>query len=333
MRRRTDGAAADPAGLLERRLVFLVGKGGVGKSTVATALALAAARRRKRVLLVSLDFEDRQRSIAGLRQGEGSAPVEVLPGLFRQNVEGRAALEEYLHLVVPVRRVLKAVFDSRVYQYFVAAAPGLKELMAIGKIWHEVDRGQWDLVIVDSPATGHALQYLRMPKTACETFSTGLVHREAKRVWDLLCDPASTAVSVVTVAEELPVNETVTICREVREELALPAGYLFVNRFHAPDISAAELARAAARPRGGKPADEALCRAALAAAEEEIAWGALNEIYRRRLAAETGWRLVVLPFLFREEFGFADVEMLSHLLEPAIGAAPRPRPRRQEPKR
>ena len=312
--------------LLDRRLVFVAGKGGAGKSTVSTALALSAVRRGKRVLLVGLDFDDRGRTIAGLRQPEGREPVEVAEGLFRQNVEGKAALEEYLHLIVPVRRVLRAVFESRVYQYFVAAAPGLKELMAIGKIWYEVDRGRWDLVIVDSPATGHALQYLRMPKAAYEAFTTGLVHREAKRVWSLLADPASTAVTVVTVAEELPVNETVDICRQVRGELVLPEGVLFVNRFHSPPFSASEVERAStARRRGVSEACDALSKAVLAAAEEEVSWGALNEHYRAKLAAETGWRLVVLPFLFREEFGFADVESLSEILDEALAAWPKPR--------
>ncbi|HSD11162.1 MAG TPA: ArsA-related P-loop ATPase [Candidatus Binatia bacterium] len=315
--------------LFDRRLLFIVGKGGVGKSTVATALALAAVRRKKRVLLVGLDFDDRSRAIAGLRQAEGPDPVEALPGFFRLNVEGKAALEEYLRLVIPVRRVLNAVFDSKVYQYFVAAAPGLKELMAIGKIWYEVDRGRWDLVIVDSPATGHALQYLRMPKTAYEAFTTGLVHREARRVWGLLTDPRSTAVSVVAVAEELPVNETVTICNSVRGELGLPQGILFVNRFHAPDFSKAELEQASASWRRGvsEPCD-ALVKAVLTAAEEEVSWGTLNEHHRRKLVAETGWPLVVLPFLFREEFGFADVEALSNRLEEAL--SPRGMERRAE---
>jgi anion-transporting ArsA/GET3 family ATPase len=314
------------AKLLDRRLIFFVGKGGVGKSTLATALSLAAVRRGKRVLMVSLDCDDRGRAFAGLPAPKGAAPVEVLPGLFRLNVGGKAALEEYLHLVIPVRRVLKAVFDSKVYQYFVAAAPGLKELMAIGKIWYEVDRGRWDLVIVDSPATGHALQYLRMPKTAYETFTAGLVHREAKRVWDLLCDPAITAVSVVTVAEELPVNETVSICRQIRDDLRLPRGPLIVNRFHSPEVSAQELERAAkARKRGPSPAADALCEAVLAAAREEVGWGAINEHYRRKLAAETRWMPTVIPFLFREEFGFADVERLSHVLEEALALAGRSR--------
>ena len=329
---RSPEAGGRSPSIIDRKHLFVVGKGGVGKSTVATALALLALRRKKRVLLVNLDFGDRERTIAGLRPAQGAQPSEVVPGLFRANVEGRAALEEYLHLIIPVRRVLKAVFDSKVYQYFVAAAPGLKELMAIGKIWYEVDRGRWDLVIVDSPATGHALQYLRMPKTAYETFTTGLVHREAKRVWGLLSDPATTAVCVVTVAEELPVNETIAICGQLRDELALPEGILFVNRFHAPDFSPAEVkaAGAAWRKGAGEPCDR-LAEAVLASAEEETSWGALNEHYRHKLADETGWRLAVLPFLFREEFSFADVEILSDLIADAL--SPRAKPRRLEARR
>jgi energy-coupling factor transporter ATP-binding protein EcfA2 len=306
--------------LLDRRLVFVAGKGGVGKSTVSTALALAAVRRGKRVLLVGLDFDDRRRTIAGLREPTGNEPIESIAGLFRQNVDGKAALEEYLQMIVPVRRVLRAVFDSKVYQYFVAAAPGLKELMAIGKIWYEVDRGRWDLVIVDSPATGHALQYLRMPKAAVEAFTTGLVHREAKRVWSLLADHTATAVAVVTVAEELPVNETIEICRQIRDELELPGGVLFVNRFHSPRFAVDDVEKAASGwRRGVGETCDALAKAVLAAAEEEVSWAALNEHCRARLAAETGWRLVILPMLFREEFGFGDVEKLSVILDEAMG--------------
>jgi hypothetical protein len=138
-------------------------------------------------------------------------------------------------------------------------------------------------------------------------------------VWTLLSDPQATAVSVVTVAEELPVNETVAICNQVRGELRLPEGILVVNRFHAPDFSQAELTHASASWRRGvsEPCD-ALAKAVLVAAEEEVSWGALNEHHRRKLAAETGWPLVVLPFLFREEFGFADVEALSGRLDEVL---------------
>jgi anion-transporting ArsA/GET3 family ATPase len=300
---------------IDRRLVFVVGKGGVGKSTVAAALALAAVQRKRRVLLVALDADDRMRSLFGTGELRGPTPVELQPGLFGMSVDGRSALEEYLRLIIPVRRVLSAIFESKVYQYFVAAAPGLRELMAVGKIFYEVDQRKWDLVVVDCPATGHALQYLRMPKTAYETFSSGLVHREAKRVWALLSDPAATAVSIVTTAEEMPTNETLEICRQLRSDLDLPEGWIFVNRFHAPDFSRQELAtldRDAARRQ--PPAARALCEHVAARAEEEVGWGELNEMYRQKLAVETDWRLVRLPFLFREEFGLADVEQLCRIL-------------------
>jgi anion-transporting ArsA/GET3 family ATPase len=317
-----------PSGLLDRKLLFVVGKGGVGKSTVAAGLALTALRKKKRVLLVGLDFDDRSRSIAGLRPAEGTEPVEAFPGLFRLNVGGKSALEEYLHLIIPVRRVLRAVFDSKVYQYFVAAAPGLKELMAIGKIWYEVDRGRWDLVVVDSPATGHALQYLRMPKAAYEAFDTGLVHREAKRVWGLLSDPAATAVAVVTLAEDLPVSETISMCNQVRDDLKMPPGALFVNRFHQAPFSAEEIEKAADSWRKGLGAPcDALGKAVLDAAREELSWAAVNDHYRTLLAA-TGWRMITLPFLFREEFGFADVVRLSEVIAEAV--APRARAQRAE---
>lgn len=316
--------------LLDRRLVFVVGKGGVGKTTVSAALALAAVKRRKRVLVVELDAEDRVSRLLGVPPAVGPSAAEMVPGVCGLHVEGRAALEEYLNLVIPIRRLLKTIFASRVYQYFIAAAPGLKELMAVGKIFYEVDRGHFDLVVVDCPATGHSLELLRMPKAAIETFPAGIVHREAKRVWQLLGDAERTAVSVVTTAEEMPTNETLDICRQLDHDLRLPGGWLFVNRFHASAISRRQLehAKQALRGRLREDAEAALVTEVLERADEEVSWSELNERQRRRLEAESGRRLVVLPFLFREEFSLADVELLAERISSEVGRSTESRARR-----
>src|SRR5262249_48802680 len=133
-RRSSSGARPDramAASLLQRRLHFVVGKGGVGKTTVAAALALLLARRGRRALAVGMDTAGRLGALLGARE-TGPAAVEVGPRLHVLAVDGRAALEEYLGLVIPVKRLLSSVFSSRIYQYFVAVAPGLKELMTVG---------------------------------------------------------------------------------------------------------------------------------------------------------------------------------------------------------
>src|SRR5262249_46255573 len=150
------------SGPVDRRLQFVVGKGGVGKTTVAAALARLLVRRGRRTLAVEMGPRGRLAAPlrapgAGDSAGQGAPKPSVMP------IDGRTALEEYLGLIIPVRRLLAGVFASKVYQYFVAAAPGLRELMTIGKIWYEVTRTDggrpvWDAIVVDAPATGHSLQ-------------------------------------------------------------------------------------------------------------------------------------------------------------------------------
>src|SRR6185369_8360235 len=226
--------------LAGRRVLFVVGKGGVGKSTVATALAVSLAELGKRVLLAQMEPSRRLGEFLGLK-GVSEGVVEALPGLHVLTVDGESALSEYLALVLPVRRVQRMVVESKIYHHFVAAAPGLKELMTIGKIWYEeqlaTPRGRkWDVIVVDAPATGHSLQYLRMPSAAREAFGPGLVKREAQKVVDLLTDPERTAVCPVTTAEEMPVNETAEMYRQLRDVLHMPLGVLFVNRVHTAPV-------------------------------------------------------------------------------------------------
>jgi len=321
--------------LFERRLLVVVGKGGVGKTTISCALALEAARHGKRVLLCEVDGVARAAQLLGIPAVEIGEVKEARPNVFLMAVEGKAALAEYLQLIIPVRRLLSTVFNSRIYQYFVAAAPGLKELMTIGKIWYEVERtnedtGQrlWDLVIMDAPATGHSLQYLRMPAAARDAFGSGLVHREAQRVVDLLTDSQRTLVNLVTTAEEMPVNETVSMYAQLSGELKMPTGFLFLNRVHQTSFANGDLKAldaAAAKARNGR--EKTALSEVAARARLETSWTELNRRNRQRLRAEVEMPMIDIPYLFTEEFGLGEVKQIAHLMGEAGAATARKRER------
>ena len=308
--------------LLGRRLLFVVGKGGVGKTSVSCALAIEAARRGARTLLVEVDGVGRAAQLFDIDVRPPGEVAAVGASLFLMNVEGTAALAEYLMMTVPVKRVLQGVLHSRVYQYFVAAAPGLKELMTVGKIWFEANRKDestgrpaWDLVIVDAPSTGHSLQYLAMPQAALDAFPSGFVHREASHVVELLQDAQQTGVVLVTTAEEMPVNETVEMHGRLSEELHLPQVLLVVNRVHQTELQPADVERLAKRLEDGAfRQDRVFAEEILRRAREEIGWLRINQRYLDRLTEEVRLPRVVLPFLFSEEFGLAEIKMLSDLL-------------------
>jgi len=324
-----------PGSLLERRLHFVVGKGGVGKTTMTAALAQLLARAGRRTLAVEMDSTGGLPVLLGA-DGATFTPRPVAADLYVLSLDGRAALEEYLGLIIPVKRLLHTVFSSRIYQYFVAAAPGLKELMTVGKIWYEATREgsggpAWDAIVVDAPATGHSLQYLRMPQAARDTFGAGLVQREAAKIVGLLQDADTTAVHLVTLAEEMPVAETLETCTQLRDTLRMPLGWVVVNKLHrrrfAPEVIAG--LEAAAR---GTTAARALLTCVGERAAEESGWAAINQANLERLRAGTGSApLLELPFLFVEEFGAEALERLSIALEEAIGGATAARAVRRRP--
>jgi anion-transporting ArsA/GET3 family ATPase len=313
-----------PPSLLQRRLHFIVGKGGVGKTTVAAALALLLARRGRRTLAIEMDAVGRLPTLLGGR-GVGYVPTEVAPGLHVLSIDGRAALEEYLGLIIPVKRLLSTVFSSKLYQYFVAAAPGLKELMTVGKIWYEATREEagdlrWDAIVVDAPATGHSLQYLRMPQAAREAFGAGLVQREATKITGLLRDRRTTAIHLVTLAEEMPVTETLETRTQLVETLGLPLGFVIVNRVHRRRFGPGVLERLHATATA-PAAERALLACVTERATEENGWASINETYLGRLRAGIGDApLVELPFLFVEEFDRSCVEQLARQLEAGVAA-------------
>jgi anion-transporting ArsA/GET3 family ATPase len=234
--------------LFERRLIVVLGKGGVGKSATSAALATCAARQGIRTLLMETDS---RAPVAGALGVERSfKPVPVRAGFSTMVLEGGHALDEYLALVLPARAVLKAVFASRLYQFFVQAAPGLRELMMLGKVCYELSpkdrRARWDLVVVDAPASGQALSLLRMPTAARATFGASVVGQEAENIERTLHDRKLCAIVEVTTPETLAVSELL----ETQKALAamdFPPAAIFLNRAATTDFSAGDVMQFARR--------------------------------------------------------------------------------------
>lgn len=230
--------------LLERRLIAVLGKGGVGRTSISAAVATAAARRGKRTLLIEADL----RGPVAVSRGKapGYRPVELETNLFAMTLGGRESLEDYLSFVVP-RIVLRAVFASSIYQYFVHAAPALRELTMMGKVYHEIERRAtplkpWDLVVFDAPASGQALSMIRTPFAAQETFGESVVGREARNIARMLLDPRKCAMVVVTTAEALAMTETLEVNRTLATLEIATAG-VFFNRSSPASFEAGDIAR------------------------------------------------------------------------------------------
>jgi anion-transporting ArsA/GET3 family ATPase len=217
--------------LMRRRVIILLGKGGVGRTSVAAAIAHLAAARRMRTLLMETD--PRTPTAAAHDRKSGFQPTELRRDLWAMLLDRQESLEEYLSFVV-VRPILRAVFASSLYQYFVHAAPAVRELLMMGKIYHEIERRpadlpRWDLVVVDLPASGQALSMLGMPFAARETFGSNLVGREALAVARFFRDPGKCAMVIVTTVDHLALTETLEIHHQL-SALEIPTAAIVFNR-------------------------------------------------------------------------------------------------------
>ena len=219
--------------LLDRRFLFVVGKGGVGKTTVATGLALAASRRDKKVLLALVNCKER---VSQLLDTEPIGPeiVTVAENLDVVNMTPDAALEEYGVMILKVKAVFNAVFKNRLVRAFLKGTPGLEAWSMLGKAFYHAcpPKGEpdYDLVIVDAPATGHALDMLRVPFVIESVAPPGLLRRDAARAAEMFRDPERAGAVLVTLPEYMPASETIELADALVNELEIPVLHLVINR-------------------------------------------------------------------------------------------------------
>ncbi len=285
--------------LLQRRLLLLTGKGGVGKSVVGAALAVAAAARGKRVLFVEIDAAG---DAEPLRVGLAAIPnVEIV------NLEPQAVMDEYVRRKVRIDLIVRKIIESPVYHRFFSAAPGLKELMILGKIVDSVEgkqrwsrRSQFDLVVVDLPATGHGLSLLKVPSAASAAIPVGPVGRQARWIQKALRDPKRTGLVVVAIPEEMAVVEALEFDHSAREEVGmLPVGFI-LNACHERPMSAsqeAEVLRLSSDAAQGRLGDGTPLAEALAAARRRLRQARLTRFYERRVRRGVATPLATLPFV------------------------------------
>jgi len=243
---------------LQRRLVFVTGKGGVGKTTVAAALGLLAAERGRRTIVVELGDQTRLPELFGVAASEPGVETVLTEGLSSVTIDPDRVLLEWVQELggrIPGR----VLAGSSTFQYFAAAAPGAKELFAMVKIWELAQPKRWqrrargyDTVVVDAPATGHALGMLASPRTFAAIARVGPVAGQADKVRDLLCDPAQSAFVAVALATDMAVSEVLELQDGIRDELDRDLDAVVVNGILPRRFSAAELERIAALDGAGR---------------------------------------------------------------------------------
>jgi anion-transporting ArsA/GET3 family ATPase len=300
--------------LLGKRLVVVTGKGGVGKSTVALALGMKAAARGRRTIVCEVAAQERI-SHAFHHESVGFAETELAPNLYAISIDPDEAMREYVLLALKVKAMRDLLFRSKLFTYLAAATPGLRELVTIGKVW-ELAQDQrktkgskpYDLVILDAPATGHGVGFLQTPRTFANVARVGPIATQAETLHRFITNHRKTGVAIVALPEEMPVNETASLERELTRTVNVAVDRIFLNglypeRFTADDDEALS---AAAENLAG-PAGNAVA-AALTVSRRF----ASQRLQLERLETLTRAPVTTLPFLFEPEL---EAEELQQLVE------------------
>lgn len=300
--------------LFAHPLLVVTGKGGVGKSTVAAALGLAAVRRGKRVIVAEVAARDDVSRALGATSPAGPyAEHSISERLHHISIDPQHAMEEYLRQRLPVGALAAPLTHNRIFTALTAATPGMRELLAIGKVWELAQPERrtrhaqsYDLVVLDAPATGHGVAMLQAPRTFASVARVGPVANEGRAVASFLRDPRSTALVVVSTAEEMPVTETLDLQARVREELGLELALTVVNAVVPHRFSDADERTLLAAPRS--PAQHAALFSATWARHQHSQIARL----RRELGAVP---LATLPLLFDAAPGPGSLQRLSRELD------------------
>jgi anion-transporting ArsA/GET3 family ATPase len=307
--------------LLDRKLLFVTGKGGVGKTTIAASLALLAAQHGKRTLVGEIDAK------GNLADFYETGPTsfkerEVSPGLWAMSMDTEESLKEYLSLQLKIPFIARLGPLARTFDFVANAAPGVKEILTVGKFLWEVRERSYDLVVVDAVATGHITGQLAAPQAIQELVQVGMVRDQTGWMLELLGDAEQTGVVIVSAPEEMPVNETLELAERLRTETVVDLAAVVANRV-LPELfgrgeeavyeALTELPDDVLESAIGGPARQLLDGAQLA-----VTLRRTRGVHLARLRAELppGTPLLYVPYLFQRSHGArATSQVAAHLGE------------------
>lgn len=314
-----------PPDLLDLRLVFVTGKGGVGKTTVAAGLAQLAAEHGRRVLVCEIDAKG---DIPALFEAPPAdfAPREVSPGVWAMSMDTEASLREYLklHLRIPVVGRIGPL--AKAFDFVATAAPGVREILTVGKLCWEVREHHYDLVVVDAPASGHVVGQLAAPQAINDLVKVGTIRSQTDWMLDILSDPHRTGLVAVCTPEEMPVSETLELERRVREETTVRTAAVVVNRV-LPELFGQREEEIFEQLRSHAVERELSARAGgdvapvLEAARLAVTLRRTRSVHLQRLRAGLPGDLPVLllPYLFARSFGARTTRQVAGALGEELG--------------
>ena len=293
-----------------------MGKGGVGRTTVAYALARAAAARGKRVIVCEIAEQERGSAIFG-RRPVGFSETRLSKRLWSISIDPGRAIREYLETQLPVRAMSEVLARSRIFNYLAAATPGLQEMVTVGKVWElALDRRKlrdaprtYDLVIVDAPATGHGVALLRTPGSFKELAGGGPMARQAGLIESTLRDHEFTGVAIVAAGEEMAVNESLALASALGDDFAIDevlANGMYPQRFTAAELETLERAR--------EDSSDGVAGVALAVALAGARRAAAQREQISRLRDLAGGAVTELPFLFGSRIGIDELDELAEVI-------------------
>ncbi|MBA3819836.1 MAG: ArsA family ATPase [Deltaproteobacteria bacterium] len=314
--------------LTDKRLILVVGKGGVGRSTVAAAIAAQSAKAGKKTLLYEVNANDRFGNYFD-KPAVGTEIAPLATNLWGVNATPASALAEYGLMVLRWKSVYEMVFENRVTRAFLRAIPGLDDYALLGKAWYHTTEERsslrggkpvWDTVVFDMPASGHAHSMLRVPWVIVDTVPEGPLTRDARTVKALLTDPARTAAVLVTLAEEMPVNEAIEL-EDKLHALGIVPQRLIVNQVFpahfAPGAPVSTvLDTLLADPQLASPLAEITAHASLSRHRRQ-----LNERYLAEVRKRAKTPVSELPMVFAQRLGSSHIQALGERIAASRAAS------------